>query len=70
MPNDTCDHKFIRDGEVRRSLGNSSYQTWTKYVCERCLKPQFALVYDYNSYVGRGEDRDGTRIVDSMEKLR
>lgn len=64
-----CDHRYVRDGEVRRRLSSDSWQEWARYVCERCLKPQFALIKEHNGYIGRTEPKDGTRIVTSMEDL-
>jgi len=65
-----CDHRYVRDGEVRRSLnGIGSYQMWARYFCERCLAPRFALIKEYNAYTGTTEHKDGTRIVESMESL-
>lgn len=67
--NTGCDHAFVRDGELKRPLGNGSYQTWNKYICTKCLKPRFALVYEWNQYLLMGGAKDGSRIVDSLEAL-
>lgn len=69
IENTGCDHTFVRDGEVKRPLGGGSYQVWNKYICTKCVKPRFALVYEWNQYALLGGAHDGTSMVDSVEAL-